>query len=226
MSAPLGPLTAQTVEARAPIVAAKKSLLAQWKEQASAMRAAAPRGKLGEQVNVMYAEIDGFLDWVANLGGEHAAELFICAKIYKRATLESVAGEYMLHPGMMWAFITETPERFEHYRRAQAGVADALLSAVPAILDGEEKAVRDERGRVVLDDEGRPLTAPTDLKERKVRGDGYLKVAAMMHPERFGTREQAASPGTGNVIDAALNFAAAELLNRIARPAERVVSEQ
>lgn len=220
------PLVAQTIEARAPIVAAKKTLVAQWKEQVDAMRAAAPRGKLGETVSIMHCEVESFLEWVKNLGGENGAELLICAKVYKRATLETIGIELNLNPALLWAFINETDDRFAHYRRAQAGIADGLVSSVPGILDGSWEQVRGPDGEPVLDDAGKPIYGRSDIKRDKIRGDGYLQVARMMHPERFGTREQAVSPGTGNVIDAALNFAAAELLNRIARPAERVVSEQ
>ena len=212
----------QSIEDRAPIREAKKSLLAQWKEQVTAMRAASPRGKLGEQVNTMYGEVNSFLGWVEELGGERCAEFFICAKVSRKATLEQVSGEFMLNPAMMWAFITETDDRYQHYIRAQNGVADALINQVASIVDGDARVLRNEAGEVELGPDGKPIILESDLARDKLRAETYIKLGERLDRKRFGGEKVLANSGSvGMVIDAGLAFAASELLARIARPASQ-----
>ncbi len=164
----------------------RKSLLSQWREQAAALKKAAPRGKLGEQVSLLWGEVAIFDDWVQSLGGEKNAEFFICAKVYKRDTLDKIATDCATHPGLLWAFMTETEERFKHYLRAQEGVADQLVSAIPGIVDGEPRVVRDASGNIEYDSHGKPVVIESDLARDKVRGEYYLKAAGKLHHQRFG----------------------------------------
>ena len=183
-------------EQRAVVREVRNSALATLREQTAAMRKAAPRGKLGERVSLLWGEVRHFDGWVEELGGPECAEAFICAKVWKRDSLESIAAENAQSPALMWAFITETEERFQHYLRAQRGVADALMMSVVRIIEGEARVLRNDKGEIEYGEDGKPIILESDLSRDKATADIYMKLAAKLDRDRFGEKTQLQLSGT------------------------------
>jgi hypothetical protein len=90
------------------------------------------------------------------------------------------------------------PERMARYEFALKGLADSYVVESVGMADA---------------------TDPDEVALGKLRVDTRLKVAGVLDRKRFGTEKAGAAAGTGSlVIDAALTFAASELLARIQAP--------
>ena len=195
-----------------------KSIRQEWRERLSLATKLSPRSKLAKRAGVLMLDLDSLDDRIQEAGGEEELVFHICAQIASGCTLTDWCQHYMIERGLLWAFLSETPERLAQYERAQRGIADELVAQTVAISDEQSEVVK-ENGQ----------TYDPDVARDKLRVETRLKVAAAYDKKRFGVEKISGNqPSVGMVIDAGLAFAASELLARIARPVatERVVATQ
>lgn len=124
-----------------------------------------PNGKLAAKAHALLLDQDIYEDKVAEAGGEDGLTFIICAQVASGVLLKTWCAHYGVDRGLIWAMLSETPERYERYKRALAGVADEFIGDAVPLADGSsvESAVVD-----------------------KLQIDTRLKVAAMYDPSRFG----------------------------------------
>ena len=199
------------------------------KSELSARRAALrevqlrnPNGKLAKRAGVLMLDMDAFEDRILEAGGDEAFLYFVTAQVASGVSLKQVCDHYMLEYGLLWAWMGAQPERLTRYEIALRGLADSYVAEANEIADTPQIG----EIRKTKSDGSEEVTTEDMLGHRKLRVDTKLKLAGVLDKKRFGTEKAGVMGGTGLVIDAALTFAAAELLGRIQRPNnERVVGE-
>lgn len=167
-----------------------------------------PHGKLAAKALVMISDVAQLNDWVAEAGGEDEFVRFLCARLMGGETLPEFCEAFAVNRGLVGALLTSKQEYYEQFKRAQEWRAEEFVMETVPIADA--------------------VTDPEMLPIAKWKGEARFRAAGLLNSKRFGTAKTLTEVGgAANVIDAALTFAAAELLNRIKQPnAERVVSEQ
>jgi len=206
------------MELTLPAEAASATVKSEFEARRAALREVQlrnPNGRLAKKAGVLMLDIDAFEDRVKEAGGDEGFLYFVTAQVASGVTLRAICDHYLLEYGLLWAWMGAVPERLARYEIALRGLADSYVAETVAISDEQNEVVK-ENGQ----------TFDPDVARDKLRVGTRLKVAGVYDRKRFGTEKASVGGQVGVVIDAALTFAAAELLNRIQRPAERVVSEQ
>lgn len=139
-----------------------------------------PGGKLAQKAGVILLDMQRFDDLVAEAGGvsERALEdeavlaqaeenlvFIVCAQVASGVTLTDWCRYQSVDRGLVWALLTETPDRYARYERALRGVADELVGDVVGL------AARASVETVAVD---------------KLQIDTNLKVGVLYDPGRFG----------------------------------------
>lgn len=128
-----------TTEERAELREAIKTTRAEWRKKLSIAGRLSPASKLAQNVGVLLLDLDIFEDRIAEAGGEEELVFIICAQVASGVTLTDWCANYVVQRGLVWAFITETPERFERYQRALRGIADEYVAATVGLADGADE---------------------------------------------------------------------------------------
>ena len=126
--------------------------------------------------------IDAFLAWKENSGGDDMAMFMLCAQVADRVRIKTYCEDMGLDYGLMWAWLSATPERMAQLERAREGQADSLLDEVRDIVDTR--------------DEGEGLAG---LGHRKLRSETYIRLAAKVNPHRYGDHKGAGGGGAVNI---------------------------
>lgn len=130
-------------------------------------------GKVGRRASTLLLDIEHFDEWVASHGDEETMTRWLCAQVASGVTLRAMCEYYEIEYGLLWEWISSDAERMGRYYRAQRGLADAFVSDVVPLADGDGDVGRD-----------------------KLRVDARLKVAGKYDRERFGEQRDG-----GVVID-------------------------
>ena len=144
-----------------------KSTRAEWRERLSLASKLSPTSKLGRKAGVLMLDLDMFEDRIKEVGGEDALVFVVCAQVAGGCTLTEWCNHYGLERGLVWAFLTESEERFERYQRALRGVADEWVGEVVGIADG---------------------TDPETVAADKLRVDTRFRAAAVYDKARFSDK--------------------------------------
>lgn len=168
-----------TADERQELREAVKSVRAEWRERLSLASKLSPTSKLAKKAGVLLLDLDIFDDRVAEAGGEEELVFVICAQVASGCTLTQWCEHYVVQRGLVWAFLTETPERYERYCRALEGIADAYVAETIEIADDASRdTIEGPRGGEVLDTEW--------MARSKLRVDTRFKLAAKYDKKRFG----------------------------------------
>jgi hypothetical protein len=186
---------------------AKSSVKGEYEKRKAALRLVqlrSPKGRLAKRAGVLMMDLQAFEDRVEESGGNEGFLYFVVAQVASGVTLREISGHYAIEYGLLWAWMGAEPERMARYEFALKGLADSYVVESVGMADA---------------------TDPDEVALGKLRVDTRLKVAGVLDRKRFGTEKAGAAAGTGSlVIDAALTFAASELLARIQAPmAPRVI---
>lgn len=117
---------------------AVKSIRAEWRERLSLASRLSPSSKLAKKVGVLLLDLESLEDRIAEAGGEEELVFIICAQVAGGCSLTDWCGHYGIERGLVWAFLTETPERFERYKMALRGVADDYFGQMVPIAMGAD----------------------------------------------------------------------------------------
>lgn len=190
-----------------------KSIRREWRERLSLASRLSPTSKLAKKAGVLLLDLDSLEDRIAEAGGEEELVFVICAQVASGVTLTDWCGHYMLERGLVWAFLSETPERMARYERALRGVADHLVSEVIAIAD-------DSSGDTTIGPRGGEVMDTEYVARSKIKIDTRMKLAGYYDKTRFGRDSDTTPAGTAN-MPASIQITFVEAAN--GRP---VVSEQ
>lgn len=180
-----------TAEERGELRAEVKSIRAEWRQRLSLSARLSPTSKLAQKASVLLLDLDSLEDRINEAGGEEELVFVICAQVASGCTLTDWCGHYMLERGLVWAFLTETPDRMARYERALRGVADHLVSEVVAIAD-------DSSGDTTISPRGNEMMDGEWVARSKIKIDTRMKLAGYYDKSRFGEVGKGTPVGTLN----------------------------
>lgn len=174
-----------TTEERSELREGIRSVRQEWREKLSLASKLSPTSKLAKKAGVLLLDLEIFEDRIAEAGGEEELVFVICAQVAGGCTLTQWCEHYVVQRGLVWAFLTETPERYERYQRALRGVADEFVSETVGIARG------------ATDD---------TLEVNKFQAKTLMDVARVYDKQRFGTPEKGGMSGPSAVMPAAIQI--------------------
>lgn len=174
-----------TADERADLREAVKSVRAEWREKLSLASKLSPTSKLAQKAGVLLLDLRRFEDLVGDAGGEEELVFVICAQVAAGCTLSQWCEHYVVQRGLVWAFLTETPERYERYCRALRGVADEYVSETVGIaMDATDET----------------------LEVNKFQAKTLMDAARVYDKQRFGTPEKGGMSGPLAVLPASIQI--------------------
>lgn len=184
-----------------PVEEAVATVKGEYEKRKAALRLVqlrSPKGRLAKRAGVLMMDLQAFEDRIEESGGNEGFLYFVVAQVASGVTLREICEHYAIEYGLLWAWMGAEPERMARYEFALKGLADSYVVESVGMADS---------------------TDPDEVALGKLRVDTRLKVAGVLDRKRFGTEKAGVAAGSGNlVIDAALTFAAAELLSKIQTP--------